>query len=88
MAKIKFGAFVPTDLQARTLYKVFSDPSTCAEFVNLLTLAKEFVSKEQVRSAQAYAVTNEQPARAMALQLKGQEQIIDDLIAVIKTVNK
>lgn len=88
MAKIKLGSFVPSALQARTLYKVFSDPSTCAEFVNFLTVAKEHVGKEQVRSAQAYAVTNEQTARAMALQLKGQELVIEDLISILQTVNK
>lgn len=88
MAKIRIGAFVPNDLQTRTLYKVFSDPAACAEFVSFLTTAKAHVSKEQVRSAQAYAVTDAQTARALALQLQGQEQVIDDLISLVTTVNK
>lgn len=88
MAKIRIGAFVPSDLQARTLYKVFSDPVACAEFVSFLTMAKAHVSKEQVRSAQAYALTDAPSARAMALQLQGQEQVIDDLISLVTTVNK
>lgn len=88
MAKIRIGAFIPNDLQTRTLYKVFSDPVTCAEFVSFLTVAKAHVGGEQVRSAQAYTLTNEQSARAMALQLKGQEQVIDDLISLVTTVNK
>ena len=88
MAKIRIGAFVPNDLQTRTLYKVFSDPVACAEVVSFLTTAKAQVSKEQVRSAQAYAVTDAQTARALALQLQGQEQVIDDLISLVTTVNK
>lgn len=88
MAKIRIGAFIPNDLQTRTLYKVFSNPTTSAEFVNFLTTAKAHVSKEQVRSAQAYALTDAPSARALALQLQGQEQVIDDLISLVTTVNK
>ena len=88
MAKIKIGSFVPTALQTRTLYKVFSDPTTCAEFVAFLNVARAHIENEQVRSAKAYALTDETTAKAMALQAKGQVQVLDDFIAIVQQVNR
>lgn len=88
MAKSRLGYLALSDEQERVLVGVCNNPTNTEMFVRLLGEVKQSVAVEQAKSAQAYLINNDQTTRALALQLKGQMVMIDELVSAIKNVTK
>lgn len=88
MAKNRLGYLALSDEQERVLVGVCNNPVNTELFVRLLGEVKQSLVVEQSKSAQAYLVNNDPTTRALALQMKGQITMLDELVSAIKNVTK
>lgn len=88
MAKSKLGYLALSDEQERVLVGFCHNPASTELFVRLLGEAKQKLVAEQNKSAQAFLVNGDPTTRALALQMKGQIMMIDDLVTAITNVTK
>lgn len=88
MVRCRLGYLTLSDEQERVLVGVCNNPVNTELFVRLLGEVKQSVAVEQAKSTQAYLMNNDPTTRALALQLKGQMVMLDELLSAIKNVTK
>lgn len=88
MENVRFSNSNLTEEDIRSLLNIFKDPVTTKGFLQLLEKVKLQVEADLDKTAKVYLMNDDPTTRALALQLKGRVEILQEFSALIKTVVK
>lgn len=88
MANVRFSNSNLTEENQRMLLHLFRDPITTNGFLQLLEKVKSQVETDLDKTAKVYLMNDDPTTRALALQLKGRVEFLQEFSALIKTVVK
>lgn len=88
MENVRFSNSNLTEEDIRSLLNIFKDPVTTKGFLQLLEKVKLQVEADLDKTAKVYLMNDDPTTRALALQLKGRVEILQEFSTLIKTVVK
>lgn len=88
MANVRFSNSNLTEENLRLLLNLFRDPITTNGFLQLLEKVKSQVETDLDKTSKVYLMNDDPTTRALALQLKGRVEFLQEFSALIKTVVK
>lgn len=88
MENVRFSNSNLSEENLRVLLNLFRDPITTNGFLQILDKVKLQVESDLDKTSKVYLMNNDQTTRALALQLKGRAEFLQEFSALIKTVVK
>lgn len=88
MVYAKFSNVSLTAEHKRVMVNLFKDPLATKAFIQFLNEVKGATKSEMDKTTQVYLMNDNPTTRALALQLKGKVEFLDELSTLIQTVVK
>lgn len=88
MGNVRFSNSNLTEENMRLLLNLFRDPIITNGFLQLLEKVKLQVESDLNKTSKIYLMNNDPTTRALALQLKGRVEFLQEFSTLIKTVVK